>query len=233
MKPSLAAFFETMDAFFAGDASEVPGAPAERMALYARFVASHPRAMLEKNFPLTKGILGEGPWAELVTTFCLRHPPRSHEINQAAAGFPAFLLEEGPARGLPAFLPALAQFEWCDFGVYAQAVDLPQGVTAPTPNPTLQVLQHPFRMAAWVQAKAARPPAPEEGEETLLVWRHPVTHKVRFRAADPQSLLALKLAVEGIPVAVAAQEAGLGEDALWALLRRQEADGLVLLPPSP
>ena len=231
MKPELSSFFDNMDAFFAGRADEVPGAPADRMALYARFVAAHPRSMLEKNFPLTRNVLGEETWARLSRAYVAAHPPRSFEINQAASDFPSYLAERVDVDGgVPAFVPALARFEWCDFCVFAADVEVPQTVHAPTVTSTLEVLTHGYRLVPWLQSAKPRPEAPEAGEETALLWRHPSTHRVRFRAADASALLALKIALESVPVEDAAQEAGMPQANLKALLRRHADEGLLLLP---
>jgi hypothetical protein len=242
MKPELRHFFEQMGRFFEGpgDARGVGGLrdafpgwdpPEHRLTLYARFVQAHPRVMLEKNHPLTREALGEPLWAELASGFCRAAPPRSHELNQAAEGFAAFLGDAVPARGLPAFVPALARFELAEFTVFAADVDLPARVAAPAPNPTLMVLEHPYRLVPWMLAQP-RPSAPEQGAETVLLWRHPRTHRARFRVAEAGALLALKIALEGIAVSAAADEAGMTEPELGALLGAYAAEGLILLPPT-
>ncbi len=235
MRPELRDFFDAMTRFLADGPPPVSD---PRLALYARFIASHPRGMLEKNFPLTRRALGAEAWEGLVTRFVSEHPPQSWELNRAAAAFADFLerrRNEGATLIAP-FIPSLARFEHTEFSVWSSEaeVPLPGSVEAPAPNPTLEVLAHPFRLVPFVLAALHSNDGalsePEAGEETVLMWRHPVTHRTRFRSAEPGALLALKLVVEAIPLDRAAAEAGMTEDDLERLLAVHAAEGLVLLP---
>jgi hypothetical protein len=75
-------------------------------------------------------------------------------MNRLGEGFAGFLADEAGARGLPDFLPALARFEWTDFAVYTSMEPVPARVERLTVNPTLMMLEHPFRLCAFMRAGA-------------------------------------------------------------------------------
>ncbi|MBX5482896.1 MAG: putative DNA-binding domain-containing protein [Myxococcaceae bacterium] len=242
---SVARFFETMDAYFRAAASPAqerdeafarlrqahPGwePSPSRLAIYGRFVVAHVRDTLQKNFPLTRGVVGEPVWAELVRAFYATDPARHFEINRLCESFPAFLADQVEARSLPPFVPALARFEWTDFEVYASSEEIPTNVSTLTANPTITVLQHPWRLSPWLRsAPRLRPASPEPGDETLLLWRHPVTHRTMYQAADVGALLVLKLAVEGLRAEDAAEAGGIPVEEVTARIQRAAEDGLVI-----
>ena len=211
MKPGLRGFFDSMAEYFA-DPSQVdrlyaahPGweASRSRVVISGRLVRHHVKATLEKLFPLTRGSVGEARWEELVRAYEALRPGTSFEMNRMGEGFPGFLADEAERRGLPEYLPALARFEWTDFAVYSSMELVPEPVERLTVNPTLVVLEHPFRLCAYVRAKGKGEPA--AGQELALLWRHPETLVTMYMAASDRALLAVKMAMEGLtPEGVAA-----------------------------
>lgn len=233
---ALRQFYDRMGAYFA-DPSRVdelraafPGwsAAPRRLAIYGRFVKAHVHGALAKNYPLVRGVVGEETWARLSAAYFDEVKATHFEVNQAAAAFPSFLADKTEAFGLPSFVPALARFEWADFDVYTCAEEIPTSVQALTVNPTLQILQHPFRLAAWVRHAAPRPSAPQAADETVLMWRHPTAHKTMFVVAESWALFVLKMAAEGIDVAAAARQAGVAETDVQTWVSAFVKDGLVL-----
>lgn len=227
MKPGLARFFEGMADYFAQpDGADVSG----RVAIYGGFVVGHVEAAVRKVYVLVRASVPPEQWTSLLAAYYATRPARHFEPNRAAEPFAAFLADQVASRGLPEWLPALARFEWADFEVYASEDDVPAEVDALTPNPTLQALQHGWRIGAWVKAGTARPAAPEAGEETVLLWRHPRTHRTIFLAADERALLVLKIALEGLDVTTVAAEGGLDEGELRRLIAAFARDGMVIAP---
>jgi hypothetical protein len=239
MKPGLRHFFDSMGAYFARPGSESlerlyarhPGwdAPRERVALYGDFVRGHVRGVLEKVFPLVRGAVGPEAWSALVEGYTLTRPARHHELNHLAEGFPAFVADAAASRGLVPFVPALARFEWTDFAVFASEAPPPQPAARLTANPTLAVLEHPFRLCAYVRARGALA-APEAGEELALLWRHPERLVTFYMEATPPALLVLKMAVEGLAVEDVAAATGMPAADLRGEVERFSRDGLVLAP---
>ncbi|WNG35782.1 DUF2063 domain-containing protein [Archangium violaceum] len=238
MKPGLRSFFDSMTEFFTAPGPDAlerlyaahPGwdAPRSRVELYGRMVRHHGRATLEKLYPLTRASVDEAGWAELARAYEASRPPRPFEMNYLGEGFPGFLADEAARRGLPDFLPALARFEWADFAVYTSMEPVPESVERLTVNPTLVVLEHPFQLCAYVRAKGRG--RPEPGQEMALLWRHPERLVTMYLAASHRSLLALKMAVEGLTPAQVSAATGVAEADIRAAVEACVADGLVLSP---
>lgn len=239
MKPGLRGFFDSMTEFFdtpGPDALERlyaahPGwdAPRSRVELYGRMVRHHGRATLEKLYPLTCAAVDAARWEELARAYEASRPPRPFEMNQMGEAFPGFLADEAQRRGLPDFLPALARFEWTDFAVYSSLEPVPERVERLTVNPTLAVLEHPFQLCAYVREQGRGQP-PEPGQELALLWRHPERLVTMYLAASDRSLLALKMAVEGLTPSQVAAATGVAEADIRAAVESCVADGLVLSP---
>ena len=199
MKPGLRGFFASMEAYFEEPSSEALerlyaahpdwDAPRSRMELYGRLVGHHGEATLAKLFPRVRTSVGPERWAELTRDYAASRPPRPFEVNQLGEAFPGFLADEARARSLPDFVPALARFEWTDFGVYTSREPVPARVERLTVNPTLAVLEHPFQLCAWLRGGASGRPVP--GAEVALLWRHPERLVTMFLAAEDRSLLVL------------------------------------------
>jgi hypothetical protein len=239
MKPTLRGFFDSMTEFFTAPGPDAlerlyaahPGwdAPRSRVELYGRMVGHHGRATLEKLYPLTRAALAdEARWEELARAYAGSKPPRPFEMNHLGEAFPGFLADEAQRRGLPDFLPALARFEWTDFAVYTSQEPVPERVERLTPNPTLAVLEHPFQLCAYVRGQGRG--RPEPGQELALLWRHPERLVTMFLAASDRSLLALKMAVEGLTPSQVAEATGVAEADIRATVESCVADGLVLSP---
>ncbi|RMG12923.1 MAG: selenobiotic family peptide radical SAM maturase [Deltaproteobacteria bacterium] len=98
----------------------------------------------------------------------------------------------------------------------------------PRPNPTMHLLEHAYRLAAWLRdgADPARPPAP--GTERALVWSHPRDGTVYLRPARDRDLLALKIVVEGHDRRALARTLGIEVGAVDGVVREAEQRGLVL-----
>jgi hypothetical protein len=238
MKPGLRGFFDSMTEYFADPGLEAlerlysahPGwdAPRSRVALYGRLVRHHVKAALEKLYPLTRASVGEERWVELARAYEASKPARPFELNHAGEGFPAFLADEVERRGLPTFLPALARFEWADFAVYTSPEPVPDTVERLTVNPTLAVLEHPFQLCAYVRAKGQGTLAP--GQEMVLLWRHPEQLVTMYLPANDRSLLAVKMALEGLTSAQVAAATGVAEADIRAAVDSCVEEGLVLSP---
>ncbi len=238
MKPELKGFFESMDAFFSepGPAGLArlraahPGwdAPDSRVALYGNMVRHHVVQGVEKLYPLVRQGVTEAVWEALVHQYLATKPARHFELNRLGEAFPGFLADVATELKLAPWLPALARFEWMDFAVYISEEQVPERVERLSANPTLAVLQHPWKLCPLVRGGGRG--EPEAGEELALLWRHPQRLVTMYMAADDGALLALKMAVEGLAPAQVAEATGVAEANIRASLERCAAEGLVLLP---
>ena len=237
MKPGLRHFFDSMAEFLADPSKQErlhaahPGwdAPPHRVALYGRFVRFHVRDTLEKIYPLLRAGVGPERWEQLVEGYTATRPARHFEMNQLGEAFPAFVADVTVAQGLPEFIPALARFEWADWAVYASPERLPERVERLTVNPTLTVLQHPFRLSAYVRAKG-NGPAPAVGDEMVFLWRHPHQLNTWFRPAHERVLLVVKMAMEGLSPGDVAAATGVAEADVRQVVEECVSEGLILAP---
>lgn len=239
MKPGLKHFFDSMGAYLARPGAEALeqlyaehpawNAPRGRVALYGDFVRAHVRGALEKLFPLVRRAVGPKAWDALVEGYTRVRPARHHEVNHLGEGFPAFVADTAASQGLAPYVAPLARFEWTDFAVFASTERLPERVERLVASPTLAVLEHPFRLCAFVRAQGALA-EPEAGEELALLWRHPEQLVTFYMEATPQALLVLKMAVEGLPAGEVAVATGMPEADIRDSVARFARDGLVVLP---
>jgi hypothetical protein len=237
MKPGLKAFFDSMDAFLSAPGglqrllAAHPGwaeAPS-RVALYGHFVRNHVRTALEKLFPLTQASVTPEQWTELVRDYDATKPGRHYDINRIGEGLPGFLADVTAARGLPEFVPSLARFEWADWAVFVSREQVPTRAERLTVNPTLTVLQHPFRLAPFIHAKA-QGRAPEPGEEMMLLWRHPEQLRTWFMVGKERALLVVKMALEGLSPRDVAAATGVAEEVVQQAVAECTENGLVIAP---
>jgi len=197
----------------------------DRLAIYADFVHHHVEDTLAKVHPRTKVAAGPA-WAPLVAAWYARRPARSFEINSLTEGFHALVEERTPSHGV-AWLGALARLEWTEVAAFSAQVEVPASTPALSLNPTLEALDHPWRLVPFRTA-AVTPAAPEAGHEVALLWRHPRTLKVNFLAANARALLAIKLAAEGTSIDEAARQGGVPPAEVEAALREAVEHGLVI-----
>lgn len=229
MNRELAHFFERMQRFLLAPAGpEAPEGP-PRLELYRQFVRHHVQDVLAKLYPLCKAAASKPVWASLVEAYFVSQPSRHFEPNANGAGFPGFLAENFAAHGLP-FLSELARFEWADWEVFS-APQTELGTVQSDrlrPNPTLRVEPSEWQLCAFVAAGPSRPPEPEPGPELALLWRHPVSLRSMFLAADARAMLVLKIAEEGHRLDAVVEETGLDRSELEQMVERFTRDGLIV-----
>lgn len=244
MSPSgsgLKAFFAAQARFYADAADPaaaardlaraLPGldAPPGRVALYAEFVFAHVRVVLEKLYPATRAALPAATWDALVTRYYALRPARVHyEVNHAGEAFAAFL--EEAAATLPDFVPSLARFEWAIFTVHRSATEVPPAVDRLTLNPTVETAEHAWGLCAFADPASPRTSPPVPGDEVAVIWRHPVTRLARFMPANARTLLAVKIASEGLDPREAATAGGVPLERVEQAIAEHVAHGLLLAP---
>jgi hypothetical protein len=106
-----------------------PGVEERRMTIYRELVFNNVASLLAANFPVTRQILDDEHWEELVRGFFIHHrctTPLFHEMGQE---FLSYL--QGARAGNPQdppFLLELAHYEW---------VELALGISEDEPDPAL------------------------------------------------------------------------------------------------
>jgi uncharacterized protein len=233
---TLEAFFAAQARFHAAAATPREAARAlreagfaaseERLALYAELVFGHLEATLAQVYPACRAALAPAAWRDLVARFYARRPATRFDLNHASQGWPAFV---GAEPALPPWLPALARFEWTSYAIYASETELPATVDRLTLNSTAELVEHGWALCPYVSAPPTRA-APAATPEVAVLWRDPVTLHTRFLAASPRTLLAIKLAVEGISTEAAAAAGGVPVARIEEAVREHVRLGLLLAP---
>ena len=163
----------------------------DRLEIYANAYRSRLREALSAEYPVTKQVVGDGPFIDLLDAYIDANPSTSFTLRGFGAKFGAFVESKAdlPNR---AFVAELAAFEWAlvvafdarDAGV-ATVADLAE--ISPETWPTLELLPHPSARVVdlrfdtvdvWNAARAGgTPPAPRRltAAGACLVWRQELT----------------------------------------------------------
>jgi selenobiotic family peptide radical SAM maturase len=171
-----------------------------------------------------RAVLGETSW---------KHFSRKWADALADQSLSAVLPRTGKDAG-PEFLHDLARLEETSLAVLELGKSIPKEVGKPHVNPTLRVIGLSWRnLAAFLDPDRNYSTVhPERRGERILLWYNPHTGSVSALPADDESLLVLKMVMEGISPESVAARGKLPVGAVDAALSRAASRGLVLMPPS-
>ena len=215
------------------------GIPASRAGLYQRFVRNHTIRVLDKNYGELARLIGKDRWNELTDRYFREHPPRDYELNASVADFVQFVGARAQADelGLGRVHLELAELSWARFRAFADAQDVPTDVSAPTLNPTLQILETEYPvLTLWRSLRkldADAPPdlpLPLDAPRVVFVLRKAVTHGVASFIAEDTHLFALKMVHDDMSVEAAASATGLDAVAVRGILQQGAEAGVLVLP---
>lgn len=115
-----------------------------------------------------------------------------------------------------------------------RAGEIPSSADRIQINPTVTLIDLSWRgLIPWVlNPDSPGHPPPEPGEESALLWFDPVGKRPCAKKAEPEDLLALKIAAEGIRPEDAAAACGSRVDIMDSILYRGIDLGLILAPPA-
>ena len=131
---------------------------------------------------------------------------------------------------LPEYIGELARLELYVFSLKTDSIPVPEYSKKLTINPTLQLFQNSWRnLAAQIDA-AAGGSAPQRGEESIIVWCHPASGRIKAKPVHKDDLLAMKMALEGLSVPDVAREGNVHAAAIESVLIRSLHDGVVIGP---
>lgn len=244
MSDFLARFHESLEAYLytsPDDPSQMQAAhpgwevDLERLGIYGEFVPYYVFETLSALFSGARSFVAPEAWEELCRRYYLRRTSRFYEINSLGREFPEWLREQPEGTPLAA---DVALFESSRHEIFIARGEVPREVEALSVNPTLATLQLGHHVTRW--AKLAREAEdagdgrevlpPEPGEELVLLWRHPETLLANYWTAKPRTLLALKIVLEGIPLSAAAEQGGIPEAEIRAVIAEATEQGLLLAP---
>ncbi len=140
------------------------------------------------------------------------------------------LVEKAAELQLPGYIGELARIESKVFGLKADNIPVPEFSDKLAINPTLQLFDNTWKNLAGYIDDSAGSPEPEEGEERIIVWRHPVSSRFKAKPVGHDDLLALKMALEELTVHEVAREGGVQAAPVQSALIRALQDGIVTGP---
>lgn len=177
-------------------------------------------------FPACRRLLDNPHWREFLALF----PP----AVDLAAWDGLLSVSALALPGAPPYLSDLARLELSLYKARQERGSLPPMVEQLTVNPSLQLLASSWAGLVELlgENKGEVGPAPFPQPELILVWLDPETGNSRAQTAEPEDLLALKMAAEGIDPRQAAALGELPIEAVDAALARAAAKGILLAPAS-
>lgn len=169
-----------------GSYQAIPGVRATHVIQYRRLVYNVVNDMLQSAYPLTRDLLGEDDWEELVQTFFSLHACQSPQVWYMPKELYEYVIqEEHPLLIKYPFLGELLQLEWLEIALFMME-DKP---VADSPNGDQLVLNPEHELLHFqypVHVKEARSiVAGDKGDYFLVMFREPATGDVRFMQLSP------------------------------------------------
>ena len=179
---------------------------AQRLEIYGRFCQTHRFEAVDSVFSACRQAVlqhqGDAAWAALVHRYFLAHPMHHFELNQNGEHLPTFLAAEAEAGRVPAFLPALADFDWWEWQVQSAPDDPADAQPDEGPlrlGSTVDVRPYAWDLLGYVKDPGATAaPAAKDGEPQLIVFWRDRSLDGRREQAHPLELLVIKAVIEGV-----------------------------------
>jgi selenobiotic family peptide radical SAM maturase len=172
---------------------------------------------LDEIFALSRRAAGADIWKKILST--LDYDIEPAEFGSRLTG----IADELP---LPAFLPELTSLEWQKHRVAEDETVIAHVADDFELNPTLDLVESSWKLSGLFDG-SIHENSIEAGPEIIVIWRDPLSRKVRLKNADKQDLLALKLTGEGIDIETAIQ-AGASFEMIADSLRQSIKHGMVI-----
>jgi len=168
-----------------GELKPIKGAKTDRLHHYRRLVFNVVNDSLETAYPITRDILSNEQWDDLVNDFFQKHDPKSPQIWKLPFEFYQYCLEKNYAELLKMeFLNDLLYFEWIEIEVHTMKdEEIPafddQGDLLESP-----VIINPEYRLLHLQYPVHKMPASElvqnKGDYFVVAYRHQDTLSVKF-----------------------------------------------------
>jgi hypothetical protein len=151
------------------------GVEARRMKIYNELLYNNVEVFLLTCFPVLREVLGAHKWTKLVRAFFSMHRSHTPYFRQIPDEFVQFLQSEwAPPAGYPAFVLALAHYEWIELVLSVSNRRVDRGVDAegdllhgiPVLNPVLARLRYDWPVHRIGPRRKVQP-----AETHLLVFR--------------------------------------------------------------
>ncbi len=211
--------------------------PKERLYFYIEAVKGHIREAVEKNYDVSSVLFPSDTFTSLVNEFYRRYPAEHYELNRCASAYRAFIdaMYTQNRFGISNFICELTQLEWAEWEVYATREEIRQ----PKPdqgfvfNPTLQTLMFSYPVGTFVRAWRHNDGVntlgePQPSDETVFVFRHPISLHACTMVASPRMLFVLKMVHDVMTPGDAARCANISTKTVLDLLQEAVDDGWLL-----
>ena len=168
-----------------GSKKEIEGARDNRLHHYRRLVYNVVKGVLDQGFPISKEIMGEDRWNDLVFDFFKRHKCQENEVWKMPSELVEFVDSTDYQKSLGLhYLPELLLFEWLEIQVHGmQDVAVPKTQKfgsdldeALVLNPYLEIAQFQYP----VHLRSASEMEANKGHYYLLIYRETDSHLVKF-----------------------------------------------------
>jgi selenobiotic family peptide radical SAM maturase len=156
------------------------------------------------------------------------------ELTEKPELFPDRIAEYAAEHHWPDFLPDLAKLELALHLVKSADHMIPDQVSRPSVNPTLQILELKWKhLAVMLDSNGGdTEKGAEPGGEILLVWRNPGNGAHSVETAADEDLLVLKMVIEELGAEDIAAAGGVPIGAVDRAIDRAVEKGLLLMPES-
>jgi selenobiotic family peptide radical SAM maturase len=181
---------------------------------------------MEEIYPHCRSHFSDGAWRDLVLSLGGKREPERIAEAMASRALNA---------GLPGFLADLSRVESLIDRAKSSRLCPEAEVDRITVNPTLDLVRLSWKnLPSLLQTgtRSEQGDGPEQGDEFVVVFRHPKTGAVVCRAAADQDLLALKILAEDFTSRQAAAQGGVPVTVVDSALGRAVQEGLLLAPVS-
>ena len=177
-------------------------------------------SFFNRAYPVCCRLVDDPTWQELIVQ--ADSPEKLTDLLQ----------EQASIFNFPEFIPELARLEMHAFILSNNEISLPATAERITVNPTLQLFMNTWKNLAGFLNCKAEDLNPERGEEQVIVWRHPVSGKIKARVAVEEDLLVLKMILEDITAQEVAEQGDIYVAAVDGAVIRALYEGIIIGPES-
>jgi selenobiotic family peptide radical SAM maturase len=174
--------------------------------------------LFSEAFPNCRKVIPEDIWQKLVAQ------------SDTLTLFAEILKNRAAELLLPEYLVDLVKLELYAYNLKTGRFPVPEYTEKLSLNPTVQLFDNSWKNLAYLIDSEAEYLDPEKGLERLIVWQHPVRGAIKAKSVSEEILLAMKMALEELPVSAVVQEGGVHAAAIEAALIRALDDGVVTGP---
>ena len=178
---------------------------------------------------------------EVIFPFCRKNIPNdawnkilAADGNISSEDFIRMLSSEIIKEEVPGYISDLARIEKAIFDIKSTELDLPLTSDADEINPTLQIIETGWRNLTSLMDRPVTHDKSgiQKGREFIIVWSDPSSGLTRYKAANNNDLLAVKLAVEDEDLMGLARKEDVSPGILSNAMKSARAMGFILKPPS-